>query len=421
MAEDLLVAQEFLEHETMMLLTDLEADGLREVCGICSVDVPIEITGKNALLKLLLKHLVTIQDTETSAAQYTLIHGHLLKKKVGDGVASGEKPAVKTEMPDLEGQHLGSGAVKAETLVDMYKLKDLKISGIIGGIGEKDKLSYLSLSYQIENAKKLGYSEEKICGAVIKAIAPNNHLRTYFESRPGLKLSSVQEILRSHFKEKDSAATFTELGNAKQLGTESCLDFVLRIMCLRQKVLQLSIEEGCAYNEKLLTKRFHQCMFSGIKNQNIRAELRENVPIGSRIEDEILIKMLSDAVLNETERDEKFSIKPSVKSIESSENSNKGNREKKSSLPDQIEEMKLSHQREMSALRADLNEIKTAILGKPGAHAQNSQRIDNVVRNRRKRCQNCEQKNWFRCVHCFVCGESDHRMNVCPNKQPPLN
>ena len=94
-------------------------------------------------------------------------------------------------------------------------------------------------------------------------------------------------------------------------------------MCLRQKVLQLSIEEGCAYNEKLLTKCFHQSMFSGIKNQNIRAELRENVPIGSRIEDEILIKMVSDAVLNETERGEKFSIKSSVKSIESSENSNR--------------------------------------------------------------------------------------------------
>ena len=190
-------------------------------------------------------------------------------------------------------------------------------------------------------------------------------------------------------------------------------------MCLRQKVLQLSIEEGCAYNEKLLTKRFHQSMFSGIKNQNIRAELRENVPIGSKIEDEKVIKMVSDAVVNETEREVKFSINPSVKLIESSESS-KGNREKKYSLPEQIEEMKLSHKREMSALRADLNEIKTAILGKPGAHAQNSPQIDNL-RNRRKRCQNCEQKNWYRCVHCFVCGASDHRMNVCPNKQPSSN
>ena len=210
MAEDQRLAQEFLEHETVMLLTDLEADRLVEVCGLCSVDVPEETKGKNALLKLLLKHLVSEQDATTSAAQYKLIHGNLVKKDGDGNVVNGSTPHVKKELPDLE--VLGNGAVKVETLVDMYKLKDLKISGIIGGIGEKDKLSYLSLSYQIENAKKVGYSEEKICGAVIKAIAPNNHLRTYFESRPSLKLSSLQEILRSHFKEKDSAATFSELG-----------------------------------------------------------------------------------------------------------------------------------------------------------------------------------------------------------------
>ena len=34
------------------------------------------------------------------------------------------------------------------------KLKDFKISGYIGNVREKDKLSYTSLVYQIENAKK---------------------------------------------------------------------------------------------------------------------------------------------------------------------------------------------------------------------------------------------------------------------------
>ena len=44
--------------------------------------------------------------------------------------------------------------VISQTKMDVMKLKDFKISGSIGNVGEKDKLSYTSLVYQIENAKK---------------------------------------------------------------------------------------------------------------------------------------------------------------------------------------------------------------------------------------------------------------------------
>ena len=89
-------------------------------------------------------------------------------------------------------------------LIDIRKMKELKINGKIGGMGEKDKLSYISLSYQISNAKKLGYSEEMICSSVIRAITPGSHLRTYLESKQSLTLSSLIEVMRSHFREKDS-------------------------------------------------------------------------------------------------------------------------------------------------------------------------------------------------------------------------
>ena len=39
------------------------------------------------------------------------------------------------------------------------KLKNFKISGSIGGSGEKDKLSYMSLVYQIQNGRKTGYND----------------------------------------------------------------------------------------------------------------------------------------------------------------------------------------------------------------------------------------------------------------------
>ena len=64
----------------------------------------------------------------------------------------------------------------------LQKLKDFKISGSIGGSGEKEKLSYTSLTYQIQNGKKAGYNDDnKICAGVIKSIAPRNHLRSYLQ------------------------------------------------------------------------------------------------------------------------------------------------------------------------------------------------------------------------------------------------
>ena len=304
-------------------------------------------------------------------------------------------------------------------------------------MGEKDKLSYTSLSFQIQNAKKLGYSQENICGAVIKAISPSNYLRTYFESKPGLNLTSLLEILRSHFKEKDSASTFTDLSNAAQLPTETCLDFVIRLMCLRQKVLDLSSEEGCPYDATLLNKRFRQTMFSGLKNTNIRIEIRENCKHDPSLSDENLLKLIADAVANEAERNEKFTVKKEVNSVDAKKKEEKGkvgNKKKESSLPVQIEELKLTHEKEMSALRADLHEIKTALLAdiKPHAHlndnldAKKSEDTYNRPRGQRgfrryRKCEECERKNCYRCFHCFECGSSDHRMNECPERTNQKN
>ena len=85
----------------------------------------------------------------------------------------------------------------------LQNLKDFKISCNIGRSGEKDKLSYTSLTYQIQNGRKAGYNDNEICAGVIKLIAPKNHLRSYLESKPSFTVSSLIQIMRSHFSEKD--------------------------------------------------------------------------------------------------------------------------------------------------------------------------------------------------------------------------
>ena len=176
----------------------------------------------------------------------------------------------------------------------------------------------------------------------------------------------------------------------------------------------------------MLTKRFHTTLFNGLKNQSIRSELREYIKSDSIIRDQDLIKIVSEAVLNEAERNEKFSVKKTINALVETEISEiLKEKEKKSSLPAQIESMKISHEREMAALRADIKEIKSAILGKPGfnsdsgsgSRVEDKRRPPYSGRRRVTRCQMCERNNFWRCTHCFKCGGDDHRMNMCPMKQ----
>ena len=93
--------------------------------------------------------------------------------------------------------------------VILQKLRrDFKINGSIGTPGQKDKPSYMSLSYQIQKGKKDGRSGEEIGSAVIKAITPGSSLRNYLESRLDLDEKQLIKALRSHFNEKDSPTVF---------------------------------------------------------------------------------------------------------------------------------------------------------------------------------------------------------------------
>ena len=146
-------------------------------------------------------------------------------------------------------------------------------------------------------------------------------------------MKNILEILRSHFKEKDSASVFTEFQKAAQLFTETSLEFILRLMCTRQKVLTLSNEEGCPYDKKLLNKRFFHTMFTGPRNVNIRAELREKCKDNFSSRDEKLLKFASEVVSNESERNDKLNTKKGIVNLVETEKKESGFERKKKENP----------------------------------------------------------------------------------------
>ena len=112
--------------------------------------------------------------------------------------------------------------------------------------------------------------------------------------------------LRSDLSEKDSSSAITEMCNAVQSSTESPHDFVVNLLNMRQKVLILAKEEGCALDKGLLQRRFLHTISTGLRNNNIRNDLRPTLE-NSKISDEHLLQIVSEAVVNDSERHEKLS------------------------------------------------------------------------------------------------------------------
>ena len=221
----------------------------------------------------------------------------------------------------------GTGISGVSGRSQVARWKELKISGQIGSPGQKDKLTYIGLSFQIASAQQRGFEGPEICAAVIRAISPGEDLRTYLEMCPSLTLESLIPILRTHFKEKDATLVFSELSNGTQGPNESENDFCLRMMSLRQKVLLMSREEGGQYTNELVQSQFQKSLATGFRREAIRQQLR--TILKTTIDDLQLLREISDVVMNEGEHDTKLKTKATVSNlkVEAKDNS-KLNQEK---------------------------------------------------------------------------------------------
>ena len=219
-----------VESEVMDMLFKLDAESLQCAYGIIELEVPENKKGNQQLLfKNLVRHLISeeVEAREDGSLQFfQKLHGFFSKhfktpnESKGEPLVSEQGLFVDVKQPFYSKEFINN-TKECETKTENFehhplinnemfcllKLKDFKISGSIGSSGEKDKLSYTSLAYQIQNGSKADYNDKEICPVVIKYIAPENHLRSYRDSKTSLNLLSLIQIMRSHFSEKDSPST----------------------------------------------------------------------------------------------------------------------------------------------------------------------------------------------------------------------
>ena len=171
-----------IEAEVFGKLTILDESCLESVATILELTVDESKKGnKSYLLKLILKHLNSdqVQGSEDEGLATFLRLRDILYRNMS---TPEKKPEVKTETVNTKVE-IPTPKFENPQPFDFKKLKDFKISGTIGGPGEKDKLSYSSLSYQIQSGIAMGFSSQDICSGVIKAISPSSNLRSYLENR----------------------------------------------------------------------------------------------------------------------------------------------------------------------------------------------------------------------------------------------
>ena len=188
---------ENLETEVLVLSAMLDADSLHSACWMLGLDVPEEKKGNQKLLLKFLLRKLNSEEVEASqdrgASWFQKLHDHLSKHLQPEGqikfrpktelfneglFAPTYNNNVNTNVSSNSEQQNQSSHPPIRSFYNLQRLKDFKINGSIGRPGERDKLSYTSFAYQIQNGRAAGFSEAEICAGLIKAIAPGNFLRS---------------------------------------------------------------------------------------------------------------------------------------------------------------------------------------------------------------------------------------------------
>ena len=217
-------------------------------------------------------------------------HGLLSATAVGNAVPP---PRIKTE--DSAGGDPVDSAVRT---LQLQRLNEFKIKGSIGDPGEKGKLDFGNLSYQIQGGRKRGYSDTEICVGVVAAMAAGSELRSYLERVDDLSLDFTMKILRAHFKVQEAASMLAAMQNTAQDEDESLIEFCMKLMIVRDDVNLLSKQEPVPHDPVLVQNRFQHALYTGIRNSNIRQQLKDilkkSVP-----QDAQLLSELADIALTE--------------------------------------------------------------------------------------------------------------------------
>ena len=314
--------------EVQQDLYQLDADNLRKICGSIPEIQEFDEKTKRQLIRLILNHLESDEVAEledggmaTLLSLQDQINEMLKPAKEEESDNEEEKKqeemnaileAHKKEIAEMEKKlkaqmaQLSNGSTKKgdSSSTQLFR-KDCRISGQIGGSTQKDRLSFSSLNHQINAAAQKGYSEGEIVEAVIRAVNPGIPLRSVLEGSQKLTLEKTKAIIGAHYQERDATDCYQSLSELRQEKQETPQDFVMKAIDLKQKIVLLSTEttSGPVYDPKLVQGMFLRTMATGLRDDNVRLEIKPYLVDG--ITDEVLLQRINVAASLESKRQKK--------------------------------------------------------------------------------------------------------------------
>lgn len=348
-----------------------------------------------------------------------------LEHQAAQGTSAERQVAMRTSL-DSETQRRGRDCIGNSccSVSSGGFRKDFRISGHVGESTAKDTLSFSSLEHQMESGLKTGYSEAEIVEAVIRAISPGLKLRSYLEGKEDLTLTSLRQVLKAHYAETDATVLYQQLTKATQGANETPLEFLIRVLDLRQKILFASerAQSSLKYNKELVQSQCFQSIRTGLLNDNVRAEMRVYLQ-DENCSDELLLMKMQTAQYNESERALKAKAHRSFRTGLNVVEQNVALTDPRTNQPDtkpaktlkdnslfaKIEESN-SAIRELTGQVASL--VQTVQRDRSGDSDRQARVYRKSAQRPKRQCSACQQENRD-CDHCFKCGSDSHWAKGC--------
>ena len=260
-------------------------------------------------------------------------------------------------------------------LADLKKAlkKDFKIQGSIGIPGSKGTLTFSSIAFKINNGVKKGYTEEEIIEEVVRVISPDIALRGLLEGKVDLTLPRLKKVLRTHYEEAGATSLYSQLTKLSQGNDQRPQDFVADLMNLSQVVIFVSSEEGSKvkYPESLVRHQLIQGIVTGLRNVNIRNDIKPILSANPDMEDEDILEHLNQAISDEKERKVKMKEMDTGPSKKTSAAANKveshdaqtERNEKKDHNPiiKELREMREAQVKEIGSLKGEIRRLEQRV------------------------------------------------------------
>ena len=187
--------------------------------------------------------------------------------------------------------------------------RELRGRGCVGDPSQKDKSRYNSVKHQISELRNQSYAGSEIINSIIRTMHSSSRLKCILEMKQNFDMPTLLDDLQHCCKEKSTPDICANLTAATKMQNETPVDFDLRCIELREKLLFSSKTPGeIEYDAHLVQKLFLRTLERGSESVHVLQEVRPVLRHPDTCDEQIL-SVTQRASVDERKRSKLFSRK----------------------------------------------------------------------------------------------------------------